>query len=928
MCNSGKDRQEQFLADDEKLEKIAAVLKNTGISVFEYYLKEDRFVLYDERLKTVEEVSQYLSYLEADPKIYPEDRWKAISFFQGGVRGPAEIRVMDENGSLLRKRLDATQISGYGAASRRLIGSIKDVTAEKKREEVLEEQARRDSLTRLYNQFFGKELINYYLSSKNPYDSCGMMVVDIDYFKNVNDKYGHLFGNTALIELAHLLEMVFDSGDIIMRAGGDEFVVLLKNISHSVLVRKAMQLVKAVRKLTFSENDYAMTCSLGVCYLPENVSGYTYDQLFSNADWALYQAKANGRNRYVFCDTLQRFEIVQKEGNISHPEIDARYLQNDIVATAFEIFEKMNSFDAAIELLLEVIGVRYQLDRITIIRTDIKAKTTGRQYQWTSARAPEVLQKPGSFTKEDFLTLFHSYDEYGTTVLQYDNLEMYSEDAANLLMQGEAKTVLYAAMYCEGQYTGAISYVVCENKRYWSKDDRSRFGELTKIISAHLAKNQAMNACQRGLLSFPNYDPLTGLISFDRFREEVERMIVGGYATSHVVVYSDFENFKYFNQRCGYTMGDLLLKEYSSHVIDSLECEADVYFTRIVADQFLMFMPCRDEEEAAERVRVFNAEFIRRQSLRFPEVRLRLRSGIYYVKPGCTSASAAIDAANYARKELAGSADCAVRLYDEELGRKQAEENEILNSFDTALRQGQFQIYLQPRFSLADLSVVGAEAVVRWIKADGTILHPESFIPLYENNGRIVELDYYVFEQVVAFQAKNGRLGRAQLPISVNASILHARDDSTVKKYLQILNKYGVDPSLLEIELTETATVSYYDNVKKLFERLRKVHMMTSLDDFGAGYSVLNTVIDIPVNTVKIDRAFIMNCESSDRGIYFLQQVIAMVKGLGYHVVCEGVETQEQAGILRDAGCEEAQGYWFARPMPIEQYEKMVYPEG
>ena len=89
----------------------------------------------------------------------------------------------------------------------------------------------------------------------------------------------------------------------------------------------------------------------------------------------------------------------------------------------------------AIELLLEVIGVRYQLDRITIIRTDIKAKTTGRQYQWTSARAPEVLQKPGSFTKEDFLTLFHSYDEYGTTVLQYDNLEMYSEDAANLLMQ-------------------------------------------------------------------------------------------------------------------------------------------------------------------------------------------------------------------------------------------------------------------------------------------------------------------------------------------------------------------------------------------------------------------------------------------------------------------------------------------------------------
>ena len=105
--------------------------------------------------------------------------------------------------------------------------------------------------------------------------------------------------------------------------------------------------------------------------------------------------------------------IYTLEGFQRHPEIDARYLQNDIVATAFEIFEKMNSFDAAIELLLEVIGVRYQLDRITIIRTDIKAKTTGRQYQWTSARAPEVLQKPGSFTKEDFLTLFHSSTNMG-----------------------------------------------------------------------------------------------------------------------------------------------------------------------------------------------------------------------------------------------------------------------------------------------------------------------------------------------------------------------------------------------------------------------------------------------------------------------------------------------------------------------------------
>ena len=130
---------------------------------------------------------------------------------------------------------------------------------------------------------------------------------------------------------------------------------------------------------------------------------------------------------------------------------------------------------------------------------------------------------------------------------------------------------------------------------------------------------------------------------------------------------------------------------------------------------------------------------------------------------------------------------------------------------------------------------------------------------------------------------------------------------------------------LIEIELTETSAVSDYENVKRLFRNLREAGFRTAMDDFGAGYSILNTVIDIPVDTVKMDRGFIKSCESSDRGIFFFKRMVSMVKGLGYHVVCEGIETQNQVDILREAGCEEAQGYWFARPVPVEEYEKMVY---
>lgn len=304
-------------------------------------------------------------------------------------------------------------------------------------------------------------LISEYLSQKTPFSSCGMMLLDIDYFKNINDNYGHLFGDEVLTKFAEFLQSFFRSKDVLVRAGGDEFVIFLKDISHQNLIKKSMNFVHMVRKIQFSQKGVSITCSVGVCYLPENVAVFTYNQLFENADWALYQAKTTGRNRYVFCDNLKRFEVTPQTTE-NEEFIDSRYLRNDIVATAFELFEKHNSFDAALTLLLKVIGI------------------------------PQVLDTPGSFTKEDFQTLFRSYDKYGTTVLQHHDMEMYSPDGRKLLMQGNARTVLYAAMYCEGKYTGAISYVVAQTKdtgpkwivnrlenfprsslRTWSKDKRS-----------------------------------------------------------------------------------------------------------------------------------------------------------------------------------------------------------------------------------------------------------------------------------------------------------------------------------------------------------------------------------------------------------------------------------------------------------------------
>ncbi|MCD8014254.1 MAG: EAL domain-containing protein [Lachnospiraceae bacterium] len=926
--NAHATDRSKLISNTQKLRDLAGLLHNSGISIFEYFPDEDLMLIYDGQLQIQRNLPHYLERFDEHTEVTEENRSRVIDLMHGKSFEPVKVTMQDSDGCRSCCIITLSPYSVSDEPGHSLIGTITDVTLEQEREEILKEKAQRDSLTMLYNNSYGRQKINDYLRTKNPCTSCGLLIVDIDYFKTVNDVYGHLFGDTVLTELAALLVRTFRRSDVIMRAGGDEFVILMEDVPHSSLLTKTSELMKKIRAFRFRENSSTITCSIGVCFLPENISGYTYNQLFANADWALYRAKEHGRNRYEFCDSLKRYEESSIHDELKqHTDIDTRYLQGDVESTILEIFEKMNSFEDALRQVMEIIGTRFQLDRITVVRTDTGKGIAGRHYQWLSKDAPEALSEDGTFEKEDFLTLFNSYDKDGTVVLQYDDMSMYSPQAAALLMQGKAKTVVYAALYCEGSYTGAISYVVCNEKRQWNETQRHQLAILTKIISAHLAKSLALRESHNGSDSSPGFDSLTGLISFSRFRDEVERVLASRDSDDYVLIYTDFLNFKYLNKKYGYRMGDFLLRDFASGIISTMKDAENTFFSRIVSDQFVLFMPYSDRENAVSKVDKINEDFISAHASFFPEVNLRLRSGIYFIEPDCSSASSAIDAANSARRRITDVTGVSACLFDKRFHAEQAQENEIINSMDTAMKNGEFKVYLQPKYSLQDYSVIGAEALIRWEKPDGTVLSPDSFIPIYERTGKISELDFYVFEQVAAFLAKNNELGRRQVPISINASILHASDSNTVKHYLDILKKYNVDPALTEIELTETATVSDYSNVVQLFQDLQDVNILTSLDDFGAGYSVLNTITEIPVNTVKLDRIFIKRCETSEKGIYFLNKIVTMVKGLGYRVICEGVETEEQIEILKQAGCEEAQGYWFSKPLPMEDYEELMYKE-
>lgn len=656
---------------NEKFHKYEKMLSKSNISVYEYYPATDTAVKLDASLNVVRKISPYMNEINSERWLDLQEQSRYVQFLRGMSNGNIEIQYADDDGNMTLKSIRKLYMVDETTGEEYLLITKKDVTKQKNTERKYREQAQRDSMTKLYNRVSGREIVESYLERKNPYESCGMLVMDVDYFKGVNDSYGHLFGDKVLIKISQLLMDHFDKKAVVSRVGGDEFVVFFYDIDNNQLVSRIGGFFDDIKTLTFAENDYIPTCSIGVCFVPKNASNCSYDQIFQNADWALYQAKKRGRNRYVFCDNMHRYneeimEAGQKEA--AKQQLDARYFQNDILATAFEVFEKHRYFDDAIKQLLQIIGIRFQLDRISVVDIDIRNNIASCSYQWRANGVKAALEKPQCYKREDFQKFFSKYNAFNALVINDENVNEYSVEGQRLVMQNNTRTVLHIARYDEGRYAGTVAFVTCNKNRFWSLDKMHELSEVVKLFSVYRRKSLGVNKYDCGCGWYNDYDDLTGLISFARFKEDVEHIIVSGTRQDSVMVYSDIENFSEYNRKYGFEQGDRLLKEFAQYIIGTMQKVENTYFARIVSDQFVLFMPydisVNDIEYKVQRI---NDSFTRTYMGDDDGIKINIRTGIYKVTGACSGVSAAIDAANSARKHIKPSDELKVVIYNESM---------------------------------------------------------------------------------------------------------------------------------------------------------------------------------------------------------------------------------------------------------------------
>lgn len=891
---------------------------------------------------------------------------------------------------------------------------IRDVGKQKQAEEALAHAAVRDGMTSLLNRTAASEEISEYLEDAGKSGTHFVFMIDADDFKTVNDTFGHQAGDSLLVMLAQGIRNCFRESDIVSRFGGDEFLVLAKNMpTQEAAKRRAEHLLSVVREIYATHTTVVGSVSIGISSYPAD--GKTLDELYARADEALYNAKRKGKNQAAFASEEQqlwnagansmRYElynsqvvehsnsicyisdmetydllhitkagmelygmtrpeeylgkkcyqiimgldkpcpfctnskltegkeyrwehyneninkwfdrtssIIMLDGRPCHLEIgrditarkeelsvlSGKLTMEDILFRCLHTLTNEKDMDTAVNLFLEAVGGYYQADRAYILEIDWSSKTASCAFEWHSQICPPMRDAMRGTPMDGIRGWYEKFEAAGEhAVLDMAKESGISEELRQNMMLAGVRSALMVPLRRENEIVGILGV---DNPRQ-KEGNLVLLRSVSEFVQAELERRRLIAD-----LEYMSYtDTLTGLKNrnqYDRLLKEYERRTPGSLG----VVYIDINGMKVINDTHGHSYGDHLIRRIGLLAAENLS--GTVF--RTGGDEFVALI------EDISKVD-FHREVVALRSAYELERECNVSIGSAWREQEEDAQSLLIQAGELLAADKQSYYHTVLRE-----GRTVTAYTGFASEVAKEIEEGRFLVYYQPQVDIQTGKIIGAEALVRKRDENGGIIPPNKFIPFYEAEGVVGQVDMFVLRSA----CEAARLWTEQgysLHLSVNFSRVTLLEPDIVARISGVCREHGVPTSAITIEVTESISKMDNDQLRELIQRINDAGFTISLDDFGSKYSNLAILATMDFDEIKFDKSLVDTLEKNPKSRVVMENTVKMCRDLqGTSSLAEGVETKGQLELLMDYQCDYGQGYYFSKPVPPEEFGVML----
>lgn len=770
-----------------------------------------------------------------------------------------------------------------------------------------------DPLTKTWTEDAAKQKIQGYLAGSKPYEADTLFLVQIDGWRELTERVRIEVRASLLQQAAFLLRKTFRHSDLVARIGEDTFLVYALGCQDckeaQSYIEKFHFRIKEMDAVKESEPNQQFQIAALICSGAET----NYDILIRKAEQMLAGAKAAGG---FLCgiDTEVALGESAASSVVRHeipdfPSVDEGVDTTFITELANDLF-MCQSPALAIEMALAKFCRYFEVDQAYVTELSLDNSQYENTYHWSSTDCLVInknLNVMPFILASDYGKLF---EENGIFVCNcLPELERYSRIMA--LRQGirGTQSMMQSAILENGDFVGYIA--VCDQKkeRIWTRREIMTYSIAGKIISASILQMRSARYSSR----IAYQDTLTKAWNMNQFLLEVKKMM--RTQENQAIVTFDVKNFKVINMEFSYGAGNLVLIEISNMLrlfVEKGEC-----YARMEADCFVLFLYYKDMQALERRIAqlIYHVEHLAaKMDLPFPFVCM---AGVSLIDNSDKTVEDYMEQANVARKSIKDFHSGSYAFFDKEAELMHDKNKYLTSQMKSSLKNKEFIVYYQPKVLVTTGEYIGLEALVRWQRPGGEVIRPDEFIPLFEKNGFITEIDLCVFEQVCSEIRSWIDAGQRIFPVAVNISRVHILEKRFLENLIEICKKYQVPVEAIELEITETAFLANAQTIVEITKKIKDFGFCLSMDDFGTGYSSLSMLKDIPVDILKLDKDFFRRSMNRREKI-IISNVIHMAKELEIQVISEGIETKEHEEFLKEIGCDMAQGYLYERPAPIE----------